>query len=225
MVKRKCPECKEFIYFTDKENSVGAVFYDKKYYHKDCFVTTCNRHLKPRKNKKESRLDWGKALNEIPKLQENAKKKLKDLIEKDDFYNFALTNYQISAISDRVWERLAHIHDGTYEGVAYPISFDELLEEWKFFMPELVQNRAMKNIVGPSALAYDLAIILNRNAEYREIMEKRKVEEQVKAAQRNAEVEIDAGALAALRRHNSQQRITASRKRAELFKEVMDDGN
>lgn len=192
MIKRKCPQCKEYIFFADAENTAGTVFYNKQYYHKDCFVITCNKKLK---SKKEQRLDWGKALNEIPKLQQNAKKKIKVLVERDNFYNFALENYQMSSISDRMWGKLAHIYDGTYEGLAYAIGPEELLEEWKFFMPELVQNREIKNIFGPSAFAYDLAIVLNRNAEYRELMERRKVEEQVREAQKSAEVEIDMSAI------------------------------
>ena len=206
MIKRKCPQCKEYIFFADANNVEGIVFYDKQYYHEECFVTTCNKKLK---SKKAQRLDWGKALNEIPKLQQNAKSKLKVLIERDNFYRFALENYQMSSINERMWTKLSHIYDGTDAGVAYAIGPEELLEEWKFFMPELVQNRAIKNIFGPSAFAYDLAIVLNRNAEYRELMAKRKVEEQVREAQKNAEIEIDMSAIQGSTASRGNRRLAA----------------
>lgn len=217
MIKRKCPCCKEYIYFSDKENSVGAVLYNKQYYHENCFVITCNKKLN---SKKEQRLDWGKALNEIPKLQNNAKVKLKELIEKDDLYNFALENYQMASISTQMWIKLSHIYDGTYDKLAYAISPDELLEEWKFYMPELVKNRENKNISGPSAFAYDLVIILGKNAEYRAMKEKKKVEKHVKEAQKSVEIEIDTSAI------NGHSNISRGNRRlANLYEDFMGGGN
>ena len=56
-------------------------------------------------------------------------------------------------------------------------------------------------------------------------MEKRKLEAQAREAHRSAEVVFNENALNAMRRNNSKQQIEAANRRAEMFKEVMGNGN
>jgi hypothetical protein len=70
------------------------------------------------------------------------------------------------------------------------------------------------------AVPYDLAILLGRNAEYREIMEKRKVEERVKKAQKSVEPEID---LSSIQTSNNISR--GNRRLAKLYEEFIGGGN
>lgn len=222
MVKRKCPQCKEYIYFEDAENSIGAVFYNGKYYHEECFVITCNKKMK---SKKQQTLRWDIAINEIPKLKKAAKEKLAAFMEKDEFYHFALDTYQISKISDRQWQKLSHIFDGTYPGLTYKISPEELLEEWRFYLPELFQSRIYKDISGNAAFAYDLAIVLSKNAEYREMKERKKLEDQAREARKNSEVQLNSDAMFVIKQISKKRQLEAAQRRAALFEEETDNVN
>ena len=223
MIIRKCGHSKcehEDPIIVDRENSTGAIFYNSKYYHEDCFIKECNKRLK---SQKETRLDWGKALNNIPKLKENAKKKMIVYLDRDDLYRFVLENYQISRVNNLQWTKLSHIYDGTYKGLAYKISQVELLEEWKFYMPELIENRKYKNMTGEQAFNYDLAIVLSKNIEYREFLEKKKLEEQVNESQRINENDVNSEVMTIIQRNSGKQ--NAANRRADLFKEVFDNGD
>ena len=222
-MQRKCGFCKEMIE-VNKENSEEALFYDKKYYHEECFITMCNKKIKAqKKSQKESKNNWQGALERIPKLKKAAQERMIGLVEKDDIYHFILDNYGISKINDRQWEKLDHIYNGTYDGLTYAIGPVELLEEWRYYMPELMKIRAYKQFTGDQALGYDLAILLSKNAEYRAMLERRRLEEQAREIQKTANVNIDETAMTLMQKNANKQQI--GNRRAELFKEVMGNGN
>lgn len=222
-MQRKCDFCKEMIEL-NRENSEGVLFYNKKYYHEACFIAFCNKKIKAQeKSKKESRFDWEGALKKIPKLQKAAQERMIQLLEKDDIYHFILDNYGISKINNKQWEKLDHIYNGTYDGLSYAIGPVELLEEWKYYMPELMQRRANKQMTGVQAFPYDLAILLSRNAEYRAMLERRKLEEQARETHKATNVNIDEVAMELMQRNANRQ--STSNRRADLFKEVMSNGN
>ena len=84
--------------------------------------------------------------------------------------------------------KLNDIYNGTLKGLAYSIEPAELLAEWQYYWDELCAIRRNKTIVGESALNYDLAILLSRNAEYKKIKEKEQVAQELRRQQMENEV-------------------------------------
>lgn len=208
----KCAICKKEI-MPNKQNTEGVVHFDDKYWHQDCFITACHDRIG---NKRYRKHNWQDALNNIDKLQENARQQMKLAVDKDELYKFIVSHYDVSYISTAFFTRLNAIYDGSYPRLAYPISPEELLHEWEYYFAQLVEVRKYKNISGEQAIAYDLAILLSKNAEYRSTMEQKKVEKQAKEAQKKAEPDIDWSAI--------QGGSSASRKNkrfAELYQDFM----
>jgi hypothetical protein len=174
---------------------------------------------------KKPTINWGEILNNIPQWQNDAKTMMAEAVAKDDLYHFLLDSYNLSLINGKTWKDFDLIYKGTYRRLSYAIGPEELFNEWQYYLDYLRECRKFKTMTNDQALNYDLVVILCKNAEYREIMAKKKTEAQVREAQKSAEVEMNKNALAALRRHNSQRQIAASKRRAQLFKEVMGDGN
>ena len=134
-------------------------------------------------------------------------------------------NYRVSCVNSFTFKKLDEIYNGTYKGLAYPISPEELLDAWKFYYPQLIEIRKYKSMDREQAVAYDLAILLGKSAEYREYIERKKSEEQARVAQRTSEYEIDEKAMEAIQRSVSSQRQKASSRTADLFQEVMGNGD
>lgn len=193
MLTKNCGynSCGENVVF-DKDNAEGIVYFEEKYYHKQCFVQMCNSRIG---NKRFKKHNWQEVLDSIESLQQDAKKRMKVAIDKDNVYRFILDNYRVSCVNSFTFKKLDEIYNGTYKGLAYPISPEELLDEWKFYYPQLIEIRKYKSMDREQAVAYDLAVLLGKSAEYREIIKKKKVEERVKNAQKDDEVEIDMSAL------------------------------
>ena len=206
----------------DKDNTEGIVYFEEKYYHKQCFVQMCNSRIG---NKRFKKHNWQEVLDSIESLQQDAKKRMKVAIDKDSVYRFILDNYRVSCVNSFTFKKLDEIYNGTYKGLAYPISPEELLDEWKFYYPQLIEIRKYKSMDREQAVAYDLAILLGKSAEYREYIERKKSEEQARVAQRTSEYEIDEKAMEAIQRSVSSQRQKASSRTADLFQEVMGNGD
>lgn len=221
MITYQCGLCKEQI-VAKKENTEGIVRFDEKYWHKDCFITACHQRIG---NKKFRKYNWQEALNNIIQWQNEAGELMKRAVEKDNLYNFLTSHYRVSFINNSFFTRLQAVYDGKYVGLLYPISPEELLAEWEYYLPQLIEVRKFKNLTDDQAIPYDLAIVLSKNAEYREIMEKKKVEEQVRVSQRTLEYEIDDKAMEAIQRSVGSQRQQASSRTADLFQEVMGNGD
>lgn len=219
MITRTCTICKEEFVAT-KENVDGAVFFGEAYYHKNCFIDMCQTKLGNKRCKKEK---WLGAINNITQWQDEARQLMKRAVEKDDVYLFLVEYYHISCANNALFTRLSAIYDGTYHGLVYPISPEELLEEWKFYLPELEAQRRGTNRIGEYAVNYDLAILLTKNAEYRELMKKKKAEDMVRESQRNSEADIDYNTMALIQQNAQKQR--RNNRRSELFKEVMGNGD
>lgn len=223
MLTKNCgySSCKENVVL-NKDNVDGVVYFEERYYHKQCFVQMCNSRIG---NKRFKKYNWQEVLDNIERLQHDAKERMKVAIDKDNVYRFILDNYRISCVNSFTFKKLDEIYNGTYKGLAYPIGPEELLDEWKFYYPQLIEIRKYKSMDREQAVAYDLAIVLSKNVEYREIMEKKKVEEQVRVSQRTLEYEIDDKAMEAIQRSVSSQRQQASSRTADLFQEVMGNGD
>lgn len=219
MKPRKCKWCEVSDIVVDKNNSMGAVYYKKSYYHKECFEAFCTKKM----SAKKPTTNWKEVLNDVPKWQKDATDMMAEAVIKDDLYHFLLDSYNLSLINGKTWKDFDSIYNGTYRRLAYAIGPEELLNEWKYYLDYLRECRRFKTMTNDQALNYDLVVILCKNAEYREMMKKKKVEEQVVEAQKSAEVDIDMDAMTLMHRHNGRQQI--ANRRAELFKEVMGDVN
>ena len=216
-----CNSCKENVVF-DKDNAEGIVYFEEKYYHKQCFVQMCNSRIG---NKRFKKHNWQEVLDNIESLQQDAKERMKVAIDKDNVYRFILDNYRVSCVNSFTFKKLDEIYNGTYKGLAYPIGPEELLDEWKFYYQQLIEIRKYKSMDREQAVAYDLAVLLGKNLEYREYIERKKSEEQARVAQRTSEYEIDEKAMEAIQRSVSSQRQQASSRTADLFREVMGSGD
>lgn len=223
MLTKNCGynSCGENVVF-DKDNAEGIIYFEEKYYHKQCFVQMCNSRIG---NKRFKKYNWQEVLDSIESLQQDAKKRMIVAIDKDNVYRFILDNYRVSCVNSFTFKKLDEIYNGTYKGLAYPIGPEELLDEWKFYYPQLIEIRKYKSMDREQAIAYDLAVLLGKNLEYREYIERKKSEEQARVAQRTSEYEIDEKAMEAIQRSVSSQRQKASSRTADLFQEVMGNGD
>lgn len=206
----------------NKDNVDGIVYFEEKYYHKQCFVQMCNSRIG---NKRFKKYNWQEVLDSIERLQQDAKERMKAAIDKDNVYRFILDNYHVSCVNSFTFKKLDEIYNGTYRGLAYPISPEELLDEWKFYYPQLMEIRKYKSMDREQAVSYDLAVLLGKSAEYREYIERKKSEEQARALQRTSECKIDEKAMEAIQKSVSSQRQQASSRTADLFREVMGNGD
>ena len=216
-----CNSCKENVVF-DKDNAEGIVYFEEKYYHKQCFVQMCNSRIG---NKRFKKHNWQEVLDSIESLQQDAKKRMKIAIDKDNIYRFILDNYRVSCVNSFTFKKLDEIYNGTYKGLAYPIGPEELLDEWKFYYSQLAEIRKYKSMDREQAVSYDLAVLLGKSAEYREYIERKKSEEQARVLQRTSECKIDEKAMEAIQKSVSSQRQQASSRTADLFREVMGNGD
>lgn len=219
MITYKCNWCGNEIVPT-RTNEDGMICYDKVYYHHDCFIAKCEERLQQKRTKKSK---WITALENISQWQSDAGMAIRERFAKDDVYKFIAAHYRISSVNNELYTRINAIYDGSYNGLVYPIGPEELLAEWEYYFLQLVEARKYKNMTGDQAVRYDLAILLSKNAEYREMMERKNLEEQVKEAQRNTNVNVDETAMALMQKNLSRQQT--GNRRADLFKEVMGNGN
>lgn len=218
MLTRKCSQCGVEMPL-DKNNSTGIVLYNQKYYHKECFCNMITQKMK--ESKKPSALQ--NTLNKLEQYQTSATEKIRLAVAKDDIYWFIMKQYRLSSFSNLQFKQLDEIYSGKRKGLAYPIGPEELLDEWKYYWDYLLSSTQFKNMTSSQMLSYHMSVLLSRNAEYREEIARKNVEEQVRAAQRETEVEIDKEAMTMLQ--GNTKRIAENQRRADLFKEVMGDGN
>jgi hypothetical protein len=216
MKPRKCKWCEVDDIVVDKENRMGAVYYNKSYYHKECFEAFCAKKM----SAKKPTINWEEILNDTPRWQEDAKGMMAEAVVRDDLYHFLLDSYNLSMINGKTWKDFDLIYKGTYRRLAYAIGPEELLNEWKYYLDYLREGRKFKTMTNDQALNYDLVVVLCKNAEYRELMEKKKVEEQVKAAQKKTEINIDWSSI-----QGSDNISRGNRRLANLYEEFIGGGN
>lgn len=219
MITRKCDVCKEEMPL-DKNNSAGIVLYKKKYCHRDCFIEMVQQKMAAKNAKKAM---WQEVLDSTEQLTAEATEVIREAVAKDGLYCFIVERYKLSYVSNTFFTKLGDIHNGKYHGLTYPIGPEELLAEWEYYWDFLLSSTQFKNIDGEPLVSYHLAVLLSRNAEYRTEMERKKVEEQVVAAQRESDIHVDNASLQMMQKNT--ERIQDGKRRANLFKEVMGDGN
>lgn len=192
MLTRKCDVCKKEMPL-DKNNSAGIVLYKKKYYHRDCFVEMVQQKMGMKNAKKAT---WQKALDGVEQFTTEATEAIREAVAKDDLYCFVVERYRLSRVNDLFFKKLDDIYNGTYSGLVYPIGPEELLAEWQYYWDYLLSSTQFKDMTSSQKLWYHVAILLGENANYRAEMERKKVEEQVRVAQRESEPDIDVSKIA-----------------------------
>lgn len=216
-MERKCDVCGNKIQI-DRNNSNKAIQYKNKFYHYDCFIKFCDEKIAtPRTSK-----NWQKTKEQVDELVEQTTEKQLEIVARDEMYRWVMAQYNLSCMSNRMYTKFASIYDGTYNGLAYPISGKELFDEWKYYHDEIMSLVGAKELVYEAAVNYSIAMLLSKNAEYREMLKRRKVEEEARMVEMRND-DIDSITLNAMQKNSN--RNTQGNRRAELFKEVMGDGN
>lgn len=215
-MERKCTICGGTIVI-DKNNSNRAIQYKNKFYHFDCFADLCDQKIASKR--KDVSSAWTEVKASIDELVAETTKEQRVQVAKDELGKWLLAHYDVSFLSARLFMKLNDIYNGTFKGLAYPIGPIELSEEWQYYWNELCAIRRNRGIVGEGAINYDLTVLLSRNAEYRKMKEK----ERVALAQQIEDITtVNVGIMPPS--EQGIQRKNTSNKRANLFKEVMGDG-
>lgn len=188
-MERKCAEC-EGIVQIDKNNSNQAIRYKKRFYHFDCFVKMCNEKIA----NKRTAAAWTNVKEHIGDLVEETTKDQQYEVAKDELAQWVAEKYGLSCISSRMFMKFNEIYSGTFHGLAYPILPMELLDEWKYFWDELCGIRQYKALTGEQAVNYDIAILLNKNAEYRKKKQSEKLAREIQKQQQDSIV-VDTSAI------------------------------
>lgn len=216
-MERICAICGNKIEI-DKNNTNKAISYKNKFYHYDCFCRLCDEKVAAPRTAKR----WNEIKLHIDDLVKETTKEQEETVARDELYKWISSQYGLSCISKRLYIKFASIYDGTFKGLSYPILGQELLDEWKYYWDEISAVIRAKNLVYEAAINYSIAILLSKNAEYREMLKRKKLEEEVRKV-RITSNDIDSATLSAMQR--SSNKNTRGNRRAELFKEVMGDGN
>lgn len=215
-MERKCTICGSTV-LIDKDNSNKAIQYKKKFYHFDCFNDMCDQKIANKR--KDVSSAWTEIKASIDEFVAETTREQRLQVAKDELGKWLLAQYDISLLSARTYMKLNDIYNGTFKGLAYPIGPVELSEEWQYYWGELCAIRRNKGIIGEGAINYDLTVLLSRNAEYRKIKEK----ERIALAQQIEEVStVNTGVIPPSEQCIQRQNI--GKRRANLFKEVMGDG-
>lgn len=202
MINRICNECKKNIAI-DKDNIPDDIlFYKNQYYHIDCFKKMCEIKI----SSPRARIAiWKQALSDIPLFVAEFKSKINALIDKDNIFVWISKEYNISKVNDRVFEKLDQVYKGKAKGQIYEISPKELLKEWKYYIDDLKAIHYRRNIKGGiNAILYDLSILVDWNARYREDMRKREIAEQERVREEATKEYIDYSKVQGLKGTHTQ---------------------
>lgn len=211
---RKCAMCNGIIQI-DKNNTDKAIQYKNKFYHYDCFHRLCDEKIASPRTSKQ----WQEVKQQINELVAQTTKEQADNAVRDELNRWIMVQYNLSCMSKRLYEKLASVNNGTYKGLAYAISWAELLDEWKYYWDEICGVLRGKELVYEAAVNYSIAILLSKNAEYREIKQKEKIEREIIEQQRLNNIEVDIG-------KTSQSKWKTKNRIADFYKEINGgDGN
>lgn len=168
VIVRKCNACKGEIVISRSESN--AIYYDKMYYHKDCFHALATKRSQSNRGKPEK---WMAALSHIDTIEAETRKMLDSAWVKDDLNTWLLEHYDIAMVPARFWQIVADLDSGLYKGRSCkPISAMTLLGMWKWGQKRLngINAKNKTNHKGPSndsdRITYDLAILISHVGDY-----------------------------------------------------------
>lgn len=140
-----------------------------KYYHINCYI----QHLIKRKH-----MDESEAIATMEIQLAKVKQDLKELQEKDRFYKWIMKYYDTS-LPSYYCTKVTEIISGTYEKVNEPIPYNILLdiyEKMAIYLNKNASRKMFKNI--GQRMNYDLAVVLGRYGDYKNYIEKQKLEKE-----------------------------------------------
>lgn len=194
LIHRKCAVCNNSIEI-DRHHISNIVFYKKKYYHSICF-----RDLAIKRSQSKSKLasEWRDAIDNLWKLEMDARKMLEHRFYSDELNEWLLNHYDVSVVPGAFWQVIAGLESGTYKGkMCKPISIGTLLECWKWGQKKLdeIKQYNKVNHKGPdndnARLMYDLAILIGKMPNYLAYKAKQEAAEAERQMQLKENIDID----------------------------------
>lgn len=176
-IKRKCDCCKGTICIS-KENIDDAIFYDKKYYHRKCFIDICDKRANMKRVDVAEKWQW--VQKNIESIQSETKSRLIEAIHKEEINLFILEKYDLTIIPSSVWQKLGNIFSGTWMGMSVGIQPEELLDMWQRKI-DYLNKVASQNVTkgkkmnSDQRINYDLSILINKYDGYKKWKESQKI--------------------------------------------------
>jgi len=106
--------------------------------------------------------------------------KKKTMNDKKTLMSYLSGEYGITYFNKMFACKLEHIHEGTLQNLQMPITYDVLLDMFKYYKQDLDKQRIHNKKIGKifdsqqGTLSYDLAIILAKHSDYLLDLEKEK---------------------------------------------------
>lgn len=168
-ISRKCSCCKENICI-NRDTIDDAIFYDKKSYHRNCFIELCNKRANMKRIDIAEKWQW--VQRNINHIKLESKYHFSEAISKEDINQFIMKEYDIAIIPSSVWQKLSNIYKGTFRGMSVGIPPNELIDMWKrkieYLNKVANQNVTKGKIMNPDQrLNYDLSILINKYDGYK----------------------------------------------------------
>jgi hypothetical protein len=184
-----------------------VVYYEKKYYHEDCFCELCNKRIASKRGNPAS---WQEALDSLWVLEAETKKMLEHYWSKDDLNNWLLEHYDIAMVPTRFWQVISDLEAGKYKGKrCKPISITTLYGCWKWGQKKLneINQYNKSHNKGPTddstRLMYDLAILVGKVPNYLAYKEKQKAAEIERRREIKENLKVDYSKVANNRLENN----------------------
>ena len=195
---RKCSACPDPIEI-DTRNVFGVVYYQKRYYHLECF---CKVATKRSQRKSKAASEWKRALDNIQELEADTKKMIEAPLiphrRTDELNDWILAHYDVTSLPGYFWNLVYDLEKGIFhKKKCKPIAIEVLTATWKWGQRKLdeinVRNKASNK--GPKNDAervnYDLSIVVGHVADYIKYTNKIKSAEIERENKRKEEIKVD----------------------------------
>jgi hypothetical protein len=175
VISRKCSEC-ETVFEINESNIHEVIYYNKSYYHINCFIAMCNRKA----SKKNASEQWITALKNIEEIKRQSYNFINESFVKDELFNFMVNQYGMKVIPTTIWTKLDSIYVGSYKGMTVGIPPEHLLDMWQrqiaYLNKVAFQNASKgKTMSKEQRINYDLSILVNKYDSYLEWLNKQKI--------------------------------------------------
>jgi hypothetical protein len=195
IITRKCAKCKGVIEI-DVDDIDSVIYFNKLYYHEDCFVDMAQQKAASKRGKPQM---WQDALNNIWSLEAETKRMLESYAAKDELNEWLLRNYDVSMVPSYFWQLVVDLESGKYKNKrCKPINITTLYSMWRWGQKRLNQIalKNKENKRGPQTdndrIRYDLSILLSHLEDFKRYQNKVKaerVEAQASAQKENKNID------------------------------------
>lgn len=180
IITRKCAKCKGVIEI-DVDDIDNIIYFNKLYYHEDCFVAMAQQKAASKRGKPQM---WQDALDDIWSLESETKRMLESYAAKDELNEWLLDNYDIIEVPKRLFQIISELEVGNYKGKrCKPVKASILCGCWKWGQRKLneINQYNKSHNKGPTddnaRLMYDLTILVGKIPNYLAYKEKQKAAE------------------------------------------------